>query len=203
MGSMFDKLLNEALGGVGPDPAFVPTVNKRQFLNFVNAIVTSTDQARVDAALARAATLSPEQLNAIVQQTVAIGSLHSLQNAVHTKPERVMQVLEVAKKLFQGQQLKEVMLTASTSSPVALGLEQPPPPAPAVAPRPAPIAGVDDLLPGQDEFLDDDEDEDEEDDDYYDDGDDDGGHGSDEEEAEEEFDVEGDYYSQGEDGGGH
>ena len=198
MGSEFHRMLNEALEGVGPEAAG-PSVSSAQFLNFINAIVASSDQARVDAALARAATLDPQQLASVISQTTSLGSLHGLRAAVQSKPERATAIMGIAERMFP---VPPGSTADSTNSPLHAVLSElgvagqymnkvnPP----VVAP-PSPIAAA--SIGGEDE------------DDHYDEGDDDDGHGGggddeeDEEDEEEEFDQEGDYYSQGYDSGGH
>lgn len=203
MGSEFNRMLNEALEGVGPEAAG-PSVSSAQFLNFINAIVASSDQARVDAALARAATLDPQQLASVISQTTSLGSLHGLRAAVQSKPERATAIMGIAERMFP---VPSGSAADSTNSPLyavlsELGVAEqyrhkinPPVVVPPMVNPPNPIAAA--SIGGEDE---------DEEDDYYDEGDDDDGHGGggdDEEDEEEEFDQEGDYYSQGNDGGGH
>ncbi len=209
MGSEFNRMLNEALEGVGPEAAG-PSVSSAQFLNFINAIVASSDQTRVDAALARAATLDPQQLASVISQTTSLGSLHGLRAAVQSKPERATAIMGIAERMFPVPSGSSV---DSTNSPLYAVLSElgvagqymnkvnPPVVPPPMVNPPSPVAAA--SIGGEDE--DEEDDYYDEEDDYYDEGDDDDGHGGggDDEDEEEEFDQEGDYYSQGNDGGGH
>lgn len=168
----FNRLLNEALNNL--EPVGSPNIDPQLFVQLINAIASSADQTRVDAALQRAAQMDKAQLIQIMGQVTSIGDTTAMHNALQSKPERAMAVLEIAKKVMDFRQL-EAFIETDPLLRAAL--------TPAMYPdKPAEIVPA-------------------EDDDYYDEGDDDTGH-KDKDDVEEEYNVEGDYYSQGEDSGG-
>lgn len=85
----------------GPDP--------QQFLHFLNAVVTSSDHARTEQALARAAAMPPEELMKHVVNVDSLGNLSGLSDYIKSKPSRIMGLIEIARVLFQGVELEEVV----------------------------------------------------------------------------------------------
>jgi DNA-directed RNA polymerase subunit L len=83
---------------------------REQFLQFLNAIVTSSDHARSEQALQRAAEMDSEQLGQIVAQTEALGVLSGLSDYISSKPSRIMGLIQIARILFQeGPELEGVV----------------------------------------------------------------------------------------------
>jgi len=96
-------------------------VSTEQFLHFLNAIVTSSDHARAEQALARAAQIPPEQLIEVVTNTESLGNLAGLSDYIKSKPSRIMGLIEIARVLFTGVELEEVvdqMIRSSTDNEV-------------------------------------------------------------------------------------
>lgn len=99
-----DFVINEMpmSGGIGGPDA-------KQFLQFLNAIVTSADHARSDMAIKKALNMPPEQLSQIVSQTQSIGNLSGLADYIRSKPSRIMSLIDIARILYQGLELEQVV----------------------------------------------------------------------------------------------
>ena len=91
-------------------PAEQPTgVDPQQFLNFLGAALSSADQTQLPLMLQKLGSMSPEQLAAIVGKSTSIGSIGDLSRYIMAKPSRIMGIIEIAKKLFTGPELEEVV----------------------------------------------------------------------------------------------
>lgn len=95
--------INEMAAGPlgGPDP--------QQFLEFLNAIVTSSDHARTEQALQRAKEMPPEQLAQVVSQTESLGNFSGLADYLRSKLSRIMGLIDIARNLYEGPELEAVV----------------------------------------------------------------------------------------------
>ncbi len=89
-----DKLSKALLENVESVP------EPKKFLEFLNAIVVSADQQKVDQALEKAAALSPQQLFALISQSTFVGGLDGLKNALQTMPNRLPICIKIAQRLY-------------------------------------------------------------------------------------------------------
>jgi hypothetical protein len=98
-------ILNEMDMEMGPSSPLSP----EQFLNFLGAIIGSTDQNQQQLALQKITAMSPEQLSAIASQSTSVGGVSHLTRYIVAKPSRIMHLIEIAKKFFQGEELEAVV----------------------------------------------------------------------------------------------
>lgn len=80
-----------------------------QYLQFLNAIVASSDSDRAEEAFRRARDSEPDTVASAVRQITAIGELSSLRNYLKTKPSRMMVLTELTRKLFVEDDIEEVI----------------------------------------------------------------------------------------------
>jgi hypothetical protein len=100
--SLFDKLLTEALEAASP-------VTGEEFMNFVAAIVTSTSREKIPEAIKRAQSLSSEQLTTVIRQVQFTGSPESVQLAIHSNPEYVTLLSELARKVLPEEGIRDAL----------------------------------------------------------------------------------------------
>lgn len=92
---MFEQLLNESL-----ESEFPSQVTSKEFLTFLTAIVTSTSIEKIPQALERATALPSEDLSKVISQVQYNGDVMGLRNAVASKPEYSVGMIELAKRVL-------------------------------------------------------------------------------------------------------
>jgi len=108
----FEQLLAESL-----ESEFPSGVASKDFLKFLTAIVTSTSIEKIPQALERAAALSSADLVKVINQVQYNGDVMGLKNAVASKPEYSVDMLELAKRVLPETDLPGVVDSMSGGVP--------------------------------------------------------------------------------------
>src|SRR5271157_1884331 len=83
-------------------------VDPKQFLYFLNAIVTASDPKKTEAALKKAVTFDNEKLASIIAKSDPIKDITGLENYIKNENGRVVGLQKLASKLFDGPILKVI-----------------------------------------------------------------------------------------------
>lgn len=84
-------------------------VDRQQYFQFLNAVVSSSDADRAEEAFKRARDSEPSMVVSAVKQIVSIGDLSSLQDYLKSRPARVLVLTELTRRLFPEDELEEVV----------------------------------------------------------------------------------------------
>tara|TARA_R110000868_G_scaffold20153_8_gene85629 strand:- start:3427 stop:4341 length:915 start_codon:yes stop_codon:yes gene_type:complete len=116
------RVLSKMSAQTSPETPLDPNaVNLKEFINFVTAIITSTSTDKIQPAIERAMSLSPEQLTSIIKQTQFTGHKRALMDVVASKPEYATVFIELGRRIIPEQELSklaEAMAPAKRETPI-------------------------------------------------------------------------------------
>lgn len=84
-------------------------IDRTQYLQFLNAVITCSDHDRAEAAFKKAIDTDTDILTKAIEKVVTIGELTALRDYLNSRPSRVTTITKLTNNLFGEEETSEVV----------------------------------------------------------------------------------------------